>query len=177
MKVGDLKYQVKRSLLYGLIYSAIGVVLWFIIYAININWFFAPFYYVIHILIFFTYFHFVGKDFRKKAGIKLTFGHAFLIAWITMIVYGIILFIVYVLMLKVIDSDLTNELARGTVNTTKELAALIGYDREKLNRADEKLMEKAMEEFTTMNLLKNYLIVNGVYFLGSLVAALMIKRK
>ena len=160
---------------YGLILGAIGIIITFLIYIVDITlmtqWWLGLLMLAINIGIIV----YAGIDLRKNNGGYLSFKNAFLSTFLIFLVAGIIGTLVNLLMFYVIDPELPGRLTDATVETTASMMQKFGASQEQIDLEIEKVKQR--EPYSAKSTLMGFGIGIIIYAILALIIGAIIKRK
>jgi hypothetical protein len=167
---------VNHAIKFGGILAAISVVCVLLIYAIDYT-IMAGFTFLLIILVVgigFTIY--AGINYRASIGGYIPYSKAYLHGFMILAISGIISTLFNIVLYKVIDPDLAQNLTEAIITNTEATMARFGAPQESIDEAIDKMRVEMPENFTVMGLLWGYCKALIWYAILALITALVVRK-
>ena len=167
---------VKHAVKFGGILAAISIILVLLIYAIDYTLMAGFTFILIALAVGLGWVIYSGINYRNSIGGYIPYGKAFLHGLLVFAVSGLISTLFNILLYKVIDPDLAQNLTEAIITNTEATMAKFGAPQESIDEAISKMRDDMPNNFTVMGLLWGYCKALIWYAILSLVTGLVVRK-
>lgn len=165
----------QHSIKWGLMLGLVSVIITLIIYVIDIAIFAKPYFAFIYLVVYIAFIIYAGRDYRKQVGGFLSYGKAFLHAFVIFIMAGFIDRLFLYILFNFIDPQAAQTLIEITMDSTMQAMEAFGAGANNPEMMDE--MAKGMAEaYTVWGLAKNFLFMIIAYAIGAAIIGAINKK-
>ncbi len=172
-KTGSLKlYALKKGVLLGIGVSTLVTLVYMIDFSFMIHWSFSVSVLIILLMLVVIF----GNQYRASGDGYLTFGKAFQLSFIMLIISYSCQLVFNILLYNVIDPDLPDLIAEAAVTNSEELLRSFGMPQDQIDQQTLRLEKEMPEQFTIFGQLKNSWIMVILSFVFALITGAIVKR-
>lgn len=161
---------------WGAILSGISIVVVMLLYAIDYTLMAGFTFLIILTLIGLGFVIYAGINYRNEIGGYIPFGKAFVHGLIVFAIGGIITTCFNLLLYKVIDPELSENLTEAIISNTEAMMVKFGAPQDSIDETLDKMREEMPDNFSTLGLLKNYFKGLIWYTILSLITGLIVRK-
>lgn len=165
-----------HALKWGGILAGISIVVVMLIYAIDYTMMAGFSFLGIMLVVGLVFVTYAGINYRNEIGGYIPFGKAFLHGFAVFAIGGIVTTLFNLLLYKVIDPSLAENLTEAIISNTESVMQRFGAPQESIDEAIDKMREDMPNNFSTFGLLKNYFTGLIWYAILSLITGLIVKK-
>jgi hypothetical protein len=165
----------QHAIKWGLILGLISVIITLLIYLVDIAIFTKTYFSFIYIAVYIGFVIYAGRDYRTQMGGFLTYGKAFLHAFVILLIAGFIDRVFLYILFNFVDPQAAETLLRLTMETTMKTMEAFGAGSSNPEMMDE--MAKGLQDaYTLGGLAKGYLIMIIGYAVGAAIIGAINKK-
>ncbi|MDH5368032.1 MAG: DUF4199 domain-containing protein [Cyclobacteriaceae bacterium] len=165
-------YVLKHGVILGLIH----IILFLLIYLIDLNLVVSFSYMFMVLAINFGFCIYAGIQYRKENGPYLLFGKAFKLVFLILAINGLLNLILGIVIISV-DENYSANMEEAQVSFSIGIAEWFGAPEEALDEAREKAYEEVKGKFTVLQTIKGYFIGLIFYAIGAAIVGLVVRKK
>ena len=175
MENQEVQNNSAHSIKWGVILGAVGIVLTLLLYIVDIKllvsgWITGLSFLLSTVIVFYASF-----DYRKALGGYMTFGQAFLHAFVLLAISGLLQVIFSYLLFNVIDPQAAATLTEAQMEATMQMMESFGAGGNP--EAMDKMAEGFESQYSLGTMALGYVYMLVVYSIGAVIVALISKKK
>ncbi len=152
----------QHAIKWGLILGLVSVVITLLVYLIDIAFFASPYFNFVYLIVYLGLVIYAGRDYRNESGGFLTYGKAFMHAFVILVIAGFIDKVFLYILFNLIDPQAADTLVKITMDSTMKLMESIGGGANTTQMMDE--MAKGLAEAYTLGGLAKAFLFGLIYY-------------
>ena len=167
----------QNALRWGLILGAVSIALTAIAYAVDYSLFADLKFGLISFAIIIGITVYAGISYRKQIGGFIYFKNAFLHAFLTLAISGLLSTVFSIVLYSVVDPELPQKVADASIESTQKMMEKFGMPEDQLEKALEDARKDMEGRYTPIGLVKTYIWVVVGFAVFALIVGLIVRRK
>src|SRR5690606_31480436 len=165
-----------HALKWGGIFAGISIVVVMLIYAIDYTMMAGFTFMLIMLAVGLGFVIYAGINYRNEIGGYIAFGKAYLHGFAVCAVGGIVTTLFNLLLYKVIDPELAQNLTEAIISNTESTMQRFGAPQDSIDQTIDKMREDMPNNFSAFGLIKGYFTSLIWYAILSLITGLVVKK-
>ncbi|MBK6266766.1 DUF4199 domain-containing protein [Marivirga sp. S37H4] len=164
----------QHAVKWGLILGLISVIITLLVYVIDITIMAKPYFGIIYLVVYIGFVIYAGRKYREESGGYLTYGKAFLHAFVILLLAGFIDRVFLYILFNLIDPQAAETIIKVTMDTTMQAMESFGGGGNP--EVMDEMAEGMAEAYTLGGLAKNFMFMIIAYAIGAAIIGAINKK-